>query len=168
MAVGKSTIGRALAHFMKFDFVDSDQEIEARTGADVSWIFDVEGETGFRKREAAMIDELSQRDKVVLATGGGAVINPANRSCLESRGFVIHLTAPVQTLVDRTVYDKKRPILQQSTDRSAIFRRILEERGPLYESVSDHTLNTSNLSQKQIIRRLADAFRAWQQVQANQ
>jgi shikimate kinase len=167
MAVGKSTIGRALAHFMKFDFVDSDQEIEARTGADVSWIFDVEGEAGFRKREAAMIDELSLRDRVVLATGGGAVINPDNRACLQARGFVIHLTAPVQTLVDRTVYDKKRPILQQSVDRGEIFRRILDERGPLYESISDHTLNTSNLSQKQIIRRLAEAFRRWQHKQSD-
>jgi shikimate kinase len=168
MAVGKSTIGRALSQFMKFDFVDSDQEIEARTGADVSWIFDVEGEAGFRKREAAIIDELSQRDRVVLATGGGAVINPDNRTCLSGRGFVIHLTAPVKTLVDRTVYDKKRPILQQSSDRGEIFRKILAERGPLYESVADHTLNTENLSQKQIIRRLADAFRQWQKKQESE
>lgn len=158
MAVGKSTIGRALAQYLHYEFVDSDHEIEARTGADISWIFDVEGEAGFRKREEAVIDEYSQRDGVVLATGGGAVINALNRERLKNRGFVIYLTAPVEALVERTVYDKKRPILQQSSDRGDIFRRILSERGPLYESVADHTLNTSNLSQRQIIRRLAEVF----------
>ena len=164
MAVGKSTVGRALAQYLQFEFVDSDQEIEARTGADISWIFDVEGETGFRRREEAMIDELSQRTGVVLATGGGAVLSASNRERLKTRGFVIYLTAPIEALVERTVYDKKRPILQQSSDRSEIFRRILVERGPLYASIADHTLDTANLSQRQIIRRLADVFRRAERV----
>jgi len=158
MAVGKSTIGKALSQYMNYEFYDSDQTIEARTGADVSWIFDVEGEAGFRRREEAVIDELSQMDRVVLATGGGAILSQLTRERLHDRGFVIHLTAPIKILVDRTVYDKKRPILQQSSDREAIFRRILEQRGPLYDEAAHFRLNTANLGQKRVIKRIADVF----------
>lgn len=154
-AVGKSTIGAALAKFLQFNFVDSDRAIEAHTGVDVSRIFKDEGEVGFRKREAGMIDELSQRDYIVLATGGGAVLNADTRARLQARGYVIYLTAPVQVLVGRTAYDKARPLLQQAKDREHVLRRMMVMRGPLYESIADHTLNTATLSRIQIIRRLS-------------
>ena len=91
MGAGKTTIGRLLAQYLHLDFLDSDQEIEARTGADIPWIFDVEGESGFRDREERVIDELTQRDNIVLATGGGAVLREANRQALFGRGEVVYL-----------------------------------------------------------------------------
>ena len=112
MAVGKSTVGKTLADTLEMPFFDSDHEIEARAGAEVSWIFDVEGETGFRDREEHVIDELSQMDGVVVATGGGAVKRSINRFHLASRGVVIHLDCPLRRLLARTRNDKKRPLLQ--------------------------------------------------------
>ena len=137
MAVGKSTVGRHLADVLERPFFDSDKEIEERAGADVSWIFDMEGERGFRDREEQVIDELSRRDGIVMATGGGAILRPANRRHLRCRGTVIHLDSSTERLVERTARDKKRPLLQTSDPR-AVFDRLRREREPLYEAVRDY------------------------------
>ena len=112
MAVGKSTVGRLLAEALHLPFYDTDEEIEARAGAEVAWIFDVEGEEGFRDREEQVIDELTQLDGAVLATGGGAIKREANRRHLAGRGIVIHLDCTLKRLLVRTRKDKKRPLLQ--------------------------------------------------------
>lgn len=143
MAVGKSTIGRLLAQALGREFFDSDCVIEERAGAPVAWIFDVEGEQGFRDREQAVIDELTCKDGIVLATGGGAVLRPANRSMLGARGCVVHLDSSVDRLVARTCRDRKRPILQGS-DRRETLRRLLEERSPLYTEIADYRFVTDD------------------------
>ena len=109
MAVGKSTIGRVLAQSLGREFFDSDQVIEERAGAPIAWIFDVEGEQGFRDREQAVIDELTRKEGIVMATGGGAVLRETNRNALAGRGCVVHLDSSVERLVERTCRDKKRP-----------------------------------------------------------
>lgn len=141
MGVGKTTIGRQLAKLLGYEFVDSDHEIEAKTGATIAWIFDVEGETGFRQREAAMIDELTQRSRVVLATGGGAVINLDNREALKQRGIVVYLKANVNELLKRTVHDKNRPLLQTDDPKQKL-TDLIEEREPWYLEVADLVFDT--------------------------
>ncbi len=143
MGVGKTTIGKLLAERLKRPFLDTDKVIIERCGADIPWIFDVEGEAGFRKREAQVCDELTQQQGMVIATGGGIVLNPDNRRNLSSRGIVIYLRASIEELVARTAKDKNRPLLQTSDPRSVI-ERILEEREPLYLDVADHVIDTKN------------------------
>jgi shikimate kinase len=159
MAVGKSTIGRALADMLGFAFYDTDQVIEQRAGAPVAWIFDVEGESGFRDREQQVLDELTREDGIVLATGGGIVLRPCNRAMLRSRGTVIHLDSPVERLVERTRRDRKRPLLQGGDPRETL-RRLSEERGPLYAEVADYRFVTDRQGVKtlarDIIRRLKE------------
>jgi shikimate kinase len=141
MGVGKTTIGRQLAKLLGYEFIDSDHEIEARTGASISWIFDVEGEAGFRQREQAMIDALSQRSGIVLATGGGAVINPDNREVLKQRGIVVYLKADIDELLRRTAHDKNRPLLQTDNPREKL-TALLKEREPWYIEVADLVFDT--------------------------
>ena len=112
MGAGKTTIGRYLADILHWQFLDSDHEIAQRTGASIPWIFDVEGEEGFRRREEAMIAELTNLRHVVLATGGGAILKPSNRQYLHQRGLVIYLDTPVSMQLERTAMDKNRPLLQ--------------------------------------------------------
>jgi len=140
MGAGKSTIGRQLARDLQLDFYDTDQEIEARTGADVAWIFDVEGEDGFRKREKSIIHELTELTGIVLATGGGAIIEPENRSRLAARGTVVYLTVSVEQQMKRTARDKKRPSLRpllESDDPKANFEIQMRERDLLYREIAD-------------------------------
>jgi len=141
MGAGKTTIGRRLAKALHKDFIDSDAEIEARTGADISLIFDYEGEAGFRKRENRMLEELTERQNIVLATGGGAVLDADNRARLMARGFVIYLAASLELLVERTARDRKRPLLQ-TEDRPQRLKEILDERDPLYRQVADLVIST--------------------------
>lgn len=136
MGAGKSTIGRSLAELLHKNFVDSDHEIEQRTGASVSLIFEIEGEEGFRRRESAILDELTQRDNVVVATGGGAVLSEVNRTALSTRGTVVYLQAPIATLVARTRRDRHRPLLREG-ERSAKFEEIMRVRQPLYLAIAD-------------------------------
>ena len=143
MAVGKSTIGRLLARSLGREFFDSDHVIEERAGAPVAWIFDVEGEQGFRDREQAVIDELTQMEGIVLATGGGAVLRPANRNMLAARGCVVHLESTVEQLVERTCRDRKRPILQVG-DRRKTLQRLLKDRSPLYAEIADYRFFTDD------------------------
>lgn len=159
MAVGKSTVGRYLAEALDMPFFDSDKEIEIRAGADVSWIFDMEGEAGFRDREEQVIDELTQKTGIVMATGGGAVLRPANRRHLHDRGTVIHLDSSSQRLVERTARDKKRPLLQGANPLD-VFEKLRRERGPLYEEVRHYQFQPIRGGPKalalKIAKRLAD------------
>lgn len=142
MGAGKTTVGRQLAASLGYSFVDSDHEIEARTGADIPWIFQVEGEEGFRRREAQVIDELSRRQRIVLATGGGAVLRAENRRVLHERGFVVYLSADIDQLLARTARDRNRPLLRDPNPRG-VFERLLAERAPLYREVAHLEVNTN-------------------------
>lgn len=141
MGVGKTTIGRQLANLFGYEFVDSDREIEQRTGASIPWIFDMEGEEGFRRREQAVIDELTARAGVVLATGGGAVIKPENRACLQQRGIVVYLKAGLEELLARTRNDKNRPLLQTDDPRARL-QTLIEQREPWYLEIADIVFDT--------------------------
>lgn len=141
MGAGKSTIGKQLARELKLEFYDADQEIEARTGADIAWIFDVEGEEGFRKREAAVIDELSQLQGIVLATGGGAVLTADNRNRLAARGTVVYLHTTVEQQVRRTARDKRRPLLQNDIPDETL-KDLMQSRDPLYREIADMVVAT--------------------------
>ena len=146
---GKSTIGRYLAQELQLDFQDVDQVIENRTGADVAWIFDIEGEDGFRLREQKIIDELSSQGGIVLATGGGAVLSSENRNNLAARGVVVYLKASVAQQTERTKRDKKRPLLQND-DSVDILSKMKNTREPLYEEIADHVFDTNGRSVKMV------------------
>lgn len=155
MAVGKSTVGRLLATRLGYDFYDTDHVIEERAGADISWIFDVEGEAGFRERETQVIDELTLLDGIVLATGGGAVLRAENRRLLGSRGVVIHLDSPLDRLLERTEKDKKRPLLQNDHPRSTL-ARLQKERAPLYQEIADYRFVTDRQGPKMLVRSIEE------------
>ena len=147
MGAGKSTIGRHLAQMLHLNFLDSDSEIEKKTGADIAWVFDVEGEEGFRHREQSMIDELTQKHGIVLATGGGALIRPENRIHLSARGIVVYLKTSVNKQLARTLKDKRRPLLQTEDPRS-ILEELAEKRNEFYDEVADYTIETDDQSAK--------------------
>lgn len=153
MGAGKSTIGRLLAAELRLDFKDTDKEIEDRSGVDIPWIFDMEGEEGFRNREAAMLLELSQLDQILLATGGGIVMKSENRKVLASAGRVVYLMTTIDEQVRRTNRDKKRPLLQTSNPRQ-ILTDLMEIRHPLYEEVADYTIDTDGRSPKSVASEL--------------
>jgi len=153
MGAGKTTIGRQLAAALHLEFIDSDHEIEERTGVDIPTIFDIEGEEGFRKREVAVIDELTQRDGIVLATGGGAVLREENRNHLGGRGLVIYLYATLDRLMDRTHRDKNRPLLQTDDPRAKL-QELIETRDPLYRQTADIVYDTGADSVGQAARDL--------------
>jgi shikimate kinase len=136
MGVGKTTIGRSLAKHLHLEFIDSDQEIERRAGADIAWIFDVEGEPGFRDREALVINDLSQRQGVLIATGGGSILRPENRSCLRARGIIIFLDTTLEMQLKRTAKDTKRPLLRTGNP-AAVLRELKQARDPLYNELAD-------------------------------
>lgn len=159
MGAGKTTIGRQLARSLGLAFADSDTEIEARTGADIPWIFDVEGEAGFRDREEAVLAEMTTWDDTVLATGGGAVLRPANRQVLTERGFVIYLRTTLEEQLRRTRKDRNRPLLQ-TADPEGTLRRLFAERDPLYRSVADLVIDTDSSSPKTVAQRVLASLRA--------
>lgn len=159
MGAGKTTIGRQLARSLGLGFADSDTEIEARTGADIPWIFDVEGEAGFRDREEAVLAEMTTWDDTVLATGGGAVLRPANRQVLAERGFVIYLRTTLEEQLRRTRKDRNRPLLQ-TADPEGTLRRLFAERDPLYRSVADLVIDTDSSSPKTVAQRVLTSLRA--------
>lgn len=154
MGAGKSTVGRQLAARLHYDFVDTDHLIEARSGANIPWIFDVEGEAGFRQRETVVLDSLQGLSKHVIATGGGIVVTPENHCRIKALGTVIYLTASIEQLFARTSKDKKRPLLQVADPRAKIVE-LMEERDPLYENVADHTLRTDGRSSRWVVQQLA-------------
>jgi len=153
VGAGKSTIGRQLATALKMDFFDSDREIEKRCGVDVDWIFDLEGEKGFRQREQDIINELANRQGIVLATGGGAVVSLDNRTVLSSRGKVFYLQASIEQQLQRTVKDKRRPLLQVEDKESQLIK-MMKEREPLYREISDITVETSGSTVRSVVQKI--------------
>ena len=150
MGAGKSTVGRQLAKSLGRDFYDSDKEIEKRTGVSIAWIFEMEGEAGFRLRERKVIDELTELKNIVLATGGGAVLAEENRRALRSRGYVVYLSASVEQLLRRTNKDKNRPLLQADKPEDKI-TDLITERTPLYKDVADIELRTGDQSIQYVV-----------------
>ena len=153
MGTGKSTVGKKLAKKSSQQFYDCDHEIENRTGASINLIFEIEGEDGFRKREKHLLDELTSMSNIVLATGGGAVLDKENRTRLSARGFVVYLKSDINQLLTRTSRDSKRPLLQ-NTEPEIVIRELLELRGPLYEEVADIVIDTAELSINDIIAQI--------------
>ncbi len=153
MGAGKSTIGRMLARELGFHFVDSDRLIEERCGANIPWIFDVEGEEGFRQREAAMLAELAEREEVVVATGGGAVLKPENHASLKREALVVYLKTSIEQQVERTRRDRNRPLLQND-DPEAVLRQLFAVRDPLYSELADVVMFTDRKSPRLVVRQL--------------
>jgi shikimate kinase len=149
MGAGKSAVGRYLARSLHLSFVDSDDEIELRTGVDIPFIFEKEGEAGFRKREAVVIDDLSKMDGVVLATGGGAILEPESRSCLGARGFVVYLYTTVDQQVARTLKGRERPLLENADPRTTL-EQLLLLRDPLYREIADIVVETDGRKVKSV------------------
>jgi shikimate kinase len=156
MGAGKSTIGRELADKLHLDFFDSDQEIERRTGADIAWVFDLEGEEGFRKREETVIDDLSEKQGIVLATGGGSVISPQVRNRLSARGIVVYLETTIDKQVARTQRDRRRPLLQTSEDTRTVLENLAVDRNPLYEEIADVIVKTDDQSAKIVASKIVE------------
>lgn len=159
MGAGKTTIGRHLSDILHQEFVDSDHEIEARCGANIPWIFDVEGEAGFRLREEAVIDALTQRQNIVLGTGGGAVLREANRRHLHDRGTVVYLQTPVSLQLERTGRDRNRPLLQ-TADPQQKLTELLAQREPLYLEVAHIVMPTSGGSARDLAMKIVHALNA--------
>ena len=153
MGAGKTSVGRQLAKALQKTFHDSDHEIEHRTGADIPLIFDLEGEEGFRKREAAAIEDLTALHDIVLSTGGGVVIREDNRKRLVSRGLVIYLNASVDQLLKRTARDRNRPLLQTADPRAKL-EELMAVRDPLYRQVADIVINTDDRSVHEVVREI--------------
>ena len=157
MGAGKSAVGRQLAKLTHFEFLDSDDEIESRTGVDIPFIFEKEGETGFRAREASVIDELTDRAGVVLATGGGAILHPDSRSRLGARGFVVYLYTTVEQQLRRTEKGRERPLLANGDPR-AILERLMEIRDPLYREIADLVVMTDGRRVQAVAKEIFDAL----------
>ena len=155
MGAGKSTIGRMLAKELGYRFLDSDRIIEERCGANIPWIFDVEGEDGFRQRETAMLDELSNEMGTVVATGGGAVMRAENRGLLKKNSGVIYLKTSIDQQVERTRKDRNRPLLQND-DPEGVLRRLFAIRDPLYTELADIIMFTDRKSPRLVVRQLVN------------
>lgn len=153
MGAGKSTIGKQLAAALKLNFADSDAEIQRRTGVDIPTIFEFEGEEGFRKREAVVIDELTHKDQLVLATGGGVVMEAENRRNLAARGFVVYLQCSTQQQFERTSKDKNRPLLD-TDDPLAALQQLMAVREPLYNETADLVVSTEQRGASGVVREI--------------
>lgn len=158
MGAGKSSIGKQLAQQLKMEFVDTDRVIEQRTGADIDWIFDLEGEAGFRLREEGIIEELTSMQGIVLATGGGAVVSAKNRTLLAARGTVIYLETSIEQQLERTRIDKKRPLLQKTDNPRKVFEDLRTIRDPLYLEIADYTFSTDSSTVKSVARYILDGL----------
>ena len=158
MGAGKTTIGKILAKELGFEFCDSDKEIEKRSGANIPWIFDVEGESGFRDREMAVIGELSKRKGIVLATGGGAMMRKENQDSVSRNGFVIYLNTSVEQQYSRTHKDRNRPLLQGDKDAFVVLSELFEVRDPIYREVADLVMDTDKKSLKNVVKSIIDSL----------
>jgi 3-dehydroquinate synthase len=159
MGAGKTTIGRLLARRLNMAFIDSDHEIEARTGASIPWIFEIEGEASFRRREADVIRELTAQSGIVLATGGGAVLNPASRALLAERGVVVYLRASVNSILQRTAHDRNRPLLQTADPRKKL-EDLTAQREPLYREIADLVIDTGRPNVQSMVQTILDQIAA--------
>ena len=153
MGAGKTTIGKLLAKRLKKTFIDTDHEIEHRTGVRIPLIFELEGEAGFREREAALIREITQRQDIVLATGGGAVLRKENRDALVQSGTVVYLNAKIEDLWQRTQHDKNRPLLQ-TQDPKAKLTELFIQRDPLYREIADMIITSGQQNVQHAAREL--------------
>ncbi len=158
MGVGKTTIGRQLARTLKWPFYDSDKVIEEKTGVDIPTIFEFEGEQGFRLREAKIIKQLTSERGIVLATGGGAVLQEANRVLLKENGFVVYLHCAVQKMLERTRKDTQRPLLNTDNPEKRI-ASLLRQREPIYLACADYQIDTGEKQSREIVRSIVKAYR---------
>ena len=149
MGSGKSTVGKIISNELFLNFYDTDEEIETRTGASIDWIFDLEGEDGFRKRESKILEEMVQQNSIVLSTGGGIILSESNRELLSSRGSVFYLATPIAVQLERTSKDKDRPLLKNG-DPGKILEELHMSRESLYEAVADHVVNTEGKSSQEV------------------
>jgi shikimate kinase len=159
MGSGKTTIGRRLARRLGLDFFDCDHEIEARTGASINLIFDIEGESGFRERESRMLQELTARQGVLVATGGGAVLAEANRNLLKRTGTVVYLRTPVAKQLQRLRRDNSRPLLQTAA-RARKLEELAQTRDPLYEELADLVFPVRSGSVEKTVQTIYQALNA--------
>lgn len=158
MGSGKTTVGRQLADHLGMAFLDLDLELQARCGVEVAVIFDIEGEAGFRQRETALLDELSRRDGLVLATGGGSILSEDNRRMLTERGLVVYLQTSVDQQLRRLERDKQRPLLQ-SPDRRRRLTELAEKRNPIYQSCADLVIRSANIPPSAMAQTVAQRVR---------
>jgi shikimate kinase len=159
MGAGKTTIGRHLAKALKLPFYDSDKAIEERTGVDIPTIFEFEGEEGFREREQKMIQQLTQMEGIVLATGGGAVLREENRKLLIENGFIVYLQCSVERILERTRKDTQRPLLKTDNPKERI-ESLFAQREPIYLSCADYKIDTGVLPTKDVVDHILAKFRA--------
>ncbi len=157
MGAGKSAVGRQLARLLHLEFIDSDEEIETRTGVDIPFIFEKEGEEGFRKREVKVIDELSQKDGIVLATGGGAITDSDSRNRLGARGYVVYLYTSVKQQLDRTQRGRHRPMLDNENPEK-ILEELMKIRDPLYREVADLIVDTDGRRVTTVAREIHESL----------
>jgi len=157
MGAGKSAVGRQLARMLHMNFVDSDDEIESRTGVDIPYIFEKEGEEGFRKREAKAIDELTLKQGLVLATGGGAVVNDQTRSNLGARGYVVYLDTSIEQQLDRTRRGRERPLLAEGDPRE-VLEALMVERDPMYREIADLVVKTDGRRVNAVAKEIVDSL----------
>ena len=153
MASGKSTIGLKLANRLNLDFVDTDQQVEDRAGAEISWIFDIEGESGFRIREEEALKEVCLNDEIVISTGGGIIIEKNNRKLISESGVVIYLEVSIQTQLERTLMDKSRPLLD-GKDKEQTLKNLKKQRTPLYEEIANITIEAGDRSNNQVVEEI--------------
>lgn len=165
MGAGKTTVGRALAKRLNKRFIDSDHEIEARTGASIPLIFEIEGEGGFRQRESEVIRDLTAQSDIVLATGGGAILKPENRKYLKTRGTVIYLRASINSILQRTSHDKNRPLLQTANPRERL-EQLAREREPYYLEVADLVVETGRPNVQSLVQTIISQLEMAQKGQA--
>ena len=158
MGSGKSAVGRHLARLCRFAFVDSDAEIEAKTGVDIAFIFEKEGETGFRLREKEAIERLTLQEGIVLATGGGAVIDAANRRMLAERGAVVYLQTSIEQQLERTRHGRHRPLLND-TDPEEKLKELMLRRAVLYAQIADLTVSTDGRRVQTVAEEIYQALR---------
>lgn len=161
MGAGKTTIGRGLARALGREFIDLDHELEARCGVRVPIIFEIEGEDGFRKREAAALDDCSSRCGIVLATGGGAILAEDNRRMLRERGVVVYLRASLDELFRRTSRDRNRPLLSNPDPRGTL-RDLMIKRAPLYEEAADLVVDTGTMPVSHLVKSILPLLQAYE------
>ncbi|MBL32979.1 MAG: shikimate kinase AroK [Gammaproteobacteria bacterium] len=158
MGSGKSTVGKIISDELFLSFFDTDAEIENRTGASIDWIFDLEGENGFRKRESMILEEMVEKNSIVLSTGGGIILSEKNRDLLSSRGTVFYLETPINVQVERTSKDKDRPLLKKG-DPETILKELHDSRQKLYEDVSDHIVMTGDKSSQDVAAEIIELIK---------
>jgi|TARA_B110000003_G_scaffold45372_1_gene43169 shikimate kinase len=149
MGSGKSTVGKIISSELFLTFYDTDEEIETRTGASIDWIFDLEGEEGFRKRESKILEDMVYKNSIVLSTGGGIILSESNREMLSSRGTVFYLATPIAVQLERTSKDKDRPLLKNG-DPGEILKNLHLARESLYKEVADYSVNTEGKSSQEV------------------